>query len=287
MPITMILTTGTDGLIDIELKVKNTVRDHRLRLRLASGIPTAKNLASVPFGFITRQNKPLPVDWEKKYAEKPVNIWPLDNNVTLMDKDQRLTVYTRDIKEYAQDGDAILLTLFATTDQLGKPNLLYRPGRASGDTTNEGHIMIDTPKAELLNQTMRYHLQVVLSRSLKEEDIPREQEQFSFRPVGYQRQQLNLFFHRLDNKLQDSLVERADLPTELSVYTAPSVGTVSACYPGYFKTAGTVVRLQNATRQTAVYELKQNQEVVNALEQAVNYDGRIQPYDAITILNRD
>lgn len=287
MPITMLLTTGEKGLIDIKLKVKNTIYDHRLRLRIDSGLKSEMNTASVPFGFITRQNKQVPEEWAKKYSEKPVNIWSFDNNATVTDGARRLTVYSRDVKEYAQDDGSLLLTLFATTNQLGKPNLIYRPGRASGDTTNEGHVMIATPEAELLNQTLRYHFQIALSDSPKEEDVAREQELFSFRPIGYQRQQLNLFFHRLDNKLQDSLVRQADLPMELSVYTAPTVGTVSACYPSYFEADRVVLRLENMTKQPVTYTPEQNQGVVNALEQSVAYDGQIDPYDVITLLIRD
>lgn len=57
------------------------------------------------------------------------------------------TIFTRGIKEYQQLDQHIALTLLATTGELGKPDLAYRPGRASGDTTKKGHVLIPTEDA--------------------------------------------------------------------------------------------------------------------------------------------
>ncbi len=48
-----------------------------------------------------------------------------------------LSLFTNDSREYEYGENKLWVTLLATTDSLGKPNLMYRPGRASGDTTKK------------------------------------------------------------------------------------------------------------------------------------------------------
>ncbi len=90
----------------------------------------------MPFGYITRENGVLD-NWEDIYSEMPIDLEPLESNITLTNQNRSCTVFTRGIKEYQHIEDEIVLTLLATTDELGKPDLLYRPGRASGDTTKK------------------------------------------------------------------------------------------------------------------------------------------------------
>lgn len=284
LPVEMVLTTDKSGMLSIDLKIDNTILDHRMRLKIATELETKINQASVPFGHITRQNQVLTAEWQQKYAEMPVNIWPLDQHVSVTDGDNQVTVFTEDVKEYAQDHGILYFTLMATTDQLGKPNLIYRPGRASGDTTNEGHVMIPTPKAELFNQTLNYHFDVLIGAKCTEQQVAEVQEELLFRPISYQRQNLNLFLNRLDNKLQDSLVSPTEMPLKFSAYSELSVGTISACYPAYFTKNAFVIRIQNTTAHEVTWPIKAGQTVVNAIEEPIQYNGKIPAYDAITIL---
>lgn len=50
-------------------------------------------------------------------------------------------------EEYQFENGKLKVTLRATTDGLGKPNLSWRIGRASGDTTAQDHIMMETKSA--------------------------------------------------------------------------------------------------------------------------------------------
>lgn len=284
VPIKMVLTTDKSETLNVDLKIENTILDHRMRLKIAAELETKINQASVPFGHITRQNQALSDEWQTKYAEMPVNIWPLDHHVYIADANNQVTVFTEDVKEYAQDNGALYLTLMATTDQLGKPNLIYRPGRASGDTTNEGHVMIPTPKAELLNQTFNYHFDILISTKCTEQQVAEVQEELLFRPISYQRQNLNLFLNRLDNKLQDSLVSPTEMPLQFSAYSELFAGTISACYPAYFTKNAFVIRVQNTTVHEVICPIKNGQRVVNAIEEPIQYNGKIPAYDAITIL---
>ncbi|OJT93929.1 hypothetical protein BM535_00305, partial [Clostridioides difficile] len=80
------------------------------------------NIASLPFGYITRKNGVLD-NWEDIYSEMPIDLEPLESNITLTNQNRSCTIFTRGIKEYQHIEDEIALTLLATTDELGKPDL--------------------------------------------------------------------------------------------------------------------------------------------------------------------
>ncbi|MEB3362688.1 hypothetical protein SDC49_00305 [Lactobacillus sp. R2/2] len=92
----------------------------------------------------------------------------------------------------------------ATTGQLGKPNLLWRPGRASGDTTSVGHVMMPTPMAQELGvNEFNFGLYVPSGSQLREENLSQVISRWYSPAVSYQMQKHNLFINRLDNKLWD------------------------------------------------------------------------------------
>ncbi|GFZ26146.1 glycoside hydrolase family 38 C-terminal domain-containing protein [Lactobacillus corticis] len=285
-PIKIILRV-VNNTLDIHIEIENKVLDHRIRLCVNSGFSELNNnIASVPFGFLERENQKIPDDWQNHYSEKPVNISPLDNNVTIGKQNKYVTVYSNTCKEYAQKDGILLFTLLATTGQLGKSNLNYRPGRASGDTTKVGHSMISTPKAELLKK-LTYDFVVVFSSTLNQQSIAKIAEQLKFRPLAYQSQKYNLFLNRLDNKLQDDLVDKEALSTEKSLIKLPENVVVSACYKGFFEQNALVIRVENPTDKSVAFKLNKNQVAVNALEKQIDYCGSISPYDVLTILNKD
>lgn len=118
------------------MEVENQIKNHRLRLKVNTGVKTDYNIASLPFGYIER--KPVvPANWQETYSEMPIDIEPLEQSVTLTNETASCTVFTCGVKEYQQLDQDLALTLLATTGQLGKPDLAYRPGRASGDTTKK------------------------------------------------------------------------------------------------------------------------------------------------------
>lgn len=64
-----------------------------------------------------------------------------------------MAVMTEGVREYEIIGeqmDTIALTLFRTFGFMGKENLLYRPGRASGEK------IVATPDAQLLGEALLY-----------------------------------------------------------------------------------------------------------------------------------
>lgn len=277
----MKLTLLPDDRLQVHVAFDNNVFDHQVKLKVKT--PQGSHYqAGVPFGSYEYQDNDL-TDRQDKYAEKPVSVWPLDHWVTAYHKQRALTVYSIDCKEFSTDDEGLKLTLLATTDQLGKEDLINRPGRASGDTTQFGHPMIATPQAEL-QQHFDYDFTVSFSTGLDLKQTASLQEKATFQVLSYQKQELNLFLHRLDNKLQEGLLKENFLPRKLSLLNVPEQVAVTACYPAYFKKDKIVLRLNNATSQAVAYTLPNGGQAVNALEQPVTYDGMIAAMDVLTVM---
>ncbi len=274
----LILTDSS--MLKVKIHFGNTIADHKMCLVINTGssIPA---IASVPFGFITRSNHE-PDNWQNRCAERPVAIWPLDNNVTVINETYALSVFTTDIKEYEQKDNQLLLTLLATTNQLGKSDLLNRPGRASGDTTKIGHPFLPTPKAELY-QDFDYQIIINIDKKFEELKVARKATQIRQAALAYQHQQLNLFINRLDNKLQNELAPSQLLPQCLSLYSLPESVDVSACYPDYFDDDAVLIRLVNPTKSPINFKLPTGATVVNAIDELQEFKDVINSYDIVTL----
>src|SRR5699024_5733642 len=123
-----------------------------------------------------------------------------DKVVGMNDEERGLFLISKGMKEYELGNQAFYVTLMATTGQLGKPNLLWRPGRASGDTTSLGHQMTPTPRAEELGANV-FEFGLVTTSHLEENQLAVTAEKWLAPSISYQLQQLNLFVNRLDNKI--------------------------------------------------------------------------------------
>jgi hypothetical protein len=179
----------------------------------------------------------------------------------------------------------------ATTGQLDKPNLLWRPGRASGDTTSLGHQMTPTPLAEELGSNT-FEFGLVGTREFAENQMAVTAEKWLAPNVSYQLQQINLFVNRLDNKIwniefEDSLPKITKAETFLSC--DPDM-LISALYPAYTVKDAVVLRLANesdATQDITSF-LKNGFQFTNALEEVQPVAGKllIRPYEMATLLKK-
>lgn len=110
----------------------NKVHDHRLRVIFDLGKCINKVYADLPFGYIERDSN---CDTDLKIsAEFNVNIEPLQNSLIVpLDKMNYMSLLVKSMKEYqVVDDNKVAITLFKGVGQLGKNDLKYRPGRASG-----------------------------------------------------------------------------------------------------------------------------------------------------------
>lgn len=131
-----------ENIIRFNAKFENNVLEHRICVVFDSEITSKFSIADQIYGIIERpvELETLKV-WEKeKWEEIPNCIEPMQSFVTLANSDFGMALITDGVKEYEIIGEKyskIRLTLFRTFNYMGKENLLYRPGRASGETIEE------------------------------------------------------------------------------------------------------------------------------------------------------
>ena len=277
--------------ISAKLIVDNQALSHRLRLRLKTGLETDNVHAQIQGGFRKTTNEKIADNWNDEFVEKPVNIYIFDRCVGLNNSKVGLYFLGEGQKEYEKKDDSLFITLMATTGQLGKPNLLWRPGRASGDTTSVGHVMMPTPMAQELGvNEFNFGLYVPSGSQLREEKLSQVISRWYSPAVSYQMQKHNLFINRLDNKLWD--VEFApNLPQLKKTENWLNINSdieVSALYLSYTIKKHLVLRLSNMTNiEKDVSYLKDKDFIeVDGLEKIIAQDFKIAPYDMITLIKK-
>jgi mannosylglycerate hydrolase len=155
MPVEMRISLDSDkDIITFNVEVDNKSLSHRVRVLFNTEIASKVSIADQQFGVISRKTV-LDEDiklWEANqelWQEKPITIEPMQSFVTLEDGKRGLAIITEGVREYQIVGekfDTIALTLFRSFGYMGRENLLYRPGRASGEK------IIETPNAQLLGK---------------------------------------------------------------------------------------------------------------------------------------
>ena len=288
----LILTiAATSDVISTKLTIDNQALSHRLRLSLKTGITSKTAHAQIQGGFRQTENEAIDDNWNDEFVEKPVNIYIFDRAVGLHDKQDGLYFFGTGQKEYEKVDDSLYITLMATTGQLGKSDLLWRPGRASGDTTSVGHIMMPTPLAqETGTNEFSFGLYAPSNAELAENKLTKVISDWYSPSVSYQMQKYNLFVNRLDNKLWD--IEFSPKLTKIeqteSWLNIKQNVEVSALYPAYTIKNNLVLRLSNPTKEVVdVSYLKDaGFTVVNGLEEIIDQDYQIAPYDMLTLIKQ-
>ncbi|MGM0165578.1 mannosylglycerate hydrolase [Enterococcus sp. AZ135] len=163
LPITLeIALKKQSPIIDFNLTVENQqVDSHRVCVLFDTGIASKFSIADQQFGTLQR-----PVVFEKEMAlweankeqwnEQPIAIETCQSFVGLFDEAHGVAVIPKGVREYEIVGegfDTIRLTIFRTYGFMGKENLMYRPGRASGES------VIATPDAQC-HKTMSFDFSV-------------------------------------------------------------------------------------------------------------------------------
>ncbi len=138
-----------EKIVRVGLTVDNLAKDHRMCLHQSTNIQTDQSLADKLFGVETMDMHHPAMDYwqEDKWTEAPIAINPLQSFVALSDQQATVAVMTEGVREYEIVGEHysnIQLTLFRCFGYMGKENLVYRPGRASGEK------IVATPDAQLL-----------------------------------------------------------------------------------------------------------------------------------------
>ncbi len=276
-------------LIEFNVKVNNLINSHRLRVKLDTGMVNTTSIGSLPFGFIERNQLVDPIkNWQSQYVEYPIDIEPFDKSVSVSNDKYHMNAYSLGMKEYQHVGTHIYLTMLATTGQLGKPNLAYRPGRASGDTTKKGHVMIPTPMAQQKGVS-EFNFAISINEGVFDELLVSQlYEKYSTENVSYQNQSLNKFIHRLDNKLQPHILE-SSYEEEFSILSVDTLALDSSLSPSLYDENSFLLRLSNPTKQQLNIKLDDTSKfekirIVNCIEEEqIEQNMIVKPYNMITL----
>lgn len=221
-PCMITLRLQEDTMIHVRVDFDNRVLSHRLRMRIKSLHKGNQIIAATPGGYVLRDICTEPVDpnWHKTHVEYPVDIETNSGFTGFTGEGKQLVIFNKGLKEYQANQESIAMTLFATCGELGKPDLLYRPGRASGDTTKKGHSRIMTPLAQELHAHS-----CELAITFMEPDpaqMALQLQQYESADIFYQLQNINLFYERIDNKIQAGVLNELSLKKEASYLELPA-----------------------------------------------------------------
>jgi mannosylglycerate hydrolase len=107
----------------------NRADDHRLRLRVATGVTTPRVFADAMFGPVER--RPIEVSAEDLKMETPPRTAPLHRYVSLFGAAQGATLFSDGLAEYEADDDGgVAVTLLRCVGELSRADIPERPGHA-------------------------------------------------------------------------------------------------------------------------------------------------------------
>lgn len=176
--------------VDMKLSVNNQALDHRMRLVVKTPVKSQVSYADTLFGIVERNNHdPHIHDWrELGWKEEPTEIYPMIHYANTHDLETSWTVMSKGIKEYQVIDSDMYITLFRGVGFLGRPELLRRPGDASGNQFR----YIPTPDSQLLG-TLEMELSLIIATDYNPAKIQREYQMYSVDTPYYQVQTLNRF----------------------------------------------------------------------------------------------
>ncbi|MBN1045713.1 MULTISPECIES: glycoside hydrolase family 38 C-terminal domain-containing protein [Clostridium] len=229
--------------IRVNHKINNTIENHRVRIVLNTGINSKSSLSDEGYSLIERNNENKYINtWrEEGFAEAPVPVYALENMVSLKKEDRLYTVMAKGIKEYEVLEDSkIALTLFRSVGLLGKDNLLWRPGRASGINNK----VVYTKDAQMLKEmSFEYAITFGKIKSDFENKLFNNLDKYLDRYTSYQLQKLNLFEER---------VERFEVPLNLknvdeeySLFSIDNKYAIQSVLKESYEKDGFILRLFN------------------------------------------
>ncbi|MEH7442637.1 glycosyl hydrolase-related protein [Bacillus sp. JJ1122] len=225
-------------------EIDNRICDHRVRVLLDTPVESPESsYGDQAFSVLERPTVNAYLsDWkEKGFAEAPVPYYPLENFAAVADGEGTFAVITKGIKEYEviKKSGTFALTLFRSVGLLGRDNLAWRPGRASGINNK----VVLTPDAQML-QKMEFHYGIVfVDEPFEAGKLFAEVDQYRGRYASYQLQAYNTFEERLERFELPQPVEKA-----LASYSLFEIDNervfVSACKKAY-EDGNLLVRLYN------------------------------------------
>ena len=130
MPVTVTLSLDAGSpFVRIGVHGRNTARDHRFRVVLATGIVGGATYADAAFGPVHRE--PVIVPPAEARIELPPATAPLHRYVSVFNTESGATVYSDGLAEYEVTSiGGVAITLVRAVEQLSRNDLAERPGHA-------------------------------------------------------------------------------------------------------------------------------------------------------------
>lgn len=195
IPYKLQITLQNKTLIEVKLEIDNKADSHRMRAIINTGVNSETSIADTPFGIIERKNKPSHIeDWrDLKWKEEPSPIYPMLNFTNINDEKSSVTVFAKGIKEFEIiENRKIAITLFRGVGYLGKPDLIRRPGVASGNEFK----YIETPKSQL-KEKLKFKFAVNINEEFRPSEIKEKYDSYAVCTPYYQIQEINRFTNTL------------------------------------------------------------------------------------------
>lgn len=237
-----------ENFIRVHHQIANQIKDHRLTVNWQTGVTDCShNFADQGYSLLKRDSRNSHEDnWrEEGFVEKPVAIYPFESLAGVSDGQRTFSVHTGMLKEYQvhQDHHQFALTLFRSNGLLGRDDLAWRPGRASGINNK----IVLTPDGQM-QQTMTFDYFVAYAQGpMDEQSLFDRSEEFDTHVITYQVQTLNSFEHRVD-RFQIPVLENK-VPARSSGITVKNPAIfVAAVKP--MADGASVLRLFNPTTET-------------------------------------
>ena len=185
--------------LEVEVVTENQVKDHRVRVLLNTDVVTDTSISTQPFALMERPIANHPENWQERFRESTVDIETTEGAVAIAEAGKAIVINGRGIKEFQileageQSCNKIALTLFKSVGVLGKNNLEWRPGRASGINNTVVH----TPDAQL-QQNLTFSFAIALTEEASHQTVRALETDYLNQPFSYQKQSLNSFENRLE-----------------------------------------------------------------------------------------
>jgi alpha-mannosidase len=233
-----------EEMVRVHHEINNKVKDHRVRVVLKTPAQNPESsFADQGFSILTRKTRnPYVKDWrENGFAEAPVPIYPLENFAGVTGDEGTFAVITKGIKEYEvlPEMGEFALTLYRSVGLLGRDDLNWRPGRASGINNK----VVYTPAAQLQEKLTFDYVLYLSNESLQAEKMFALTDQFVGHHAVYQKQILNTFEERLERFEIPYPVK--ELPPVFSLFTLTNPHVFMSVCKHAFEDDSLTVRLFN------------------------------------------
>ncbi len=242
--------------VRVHHEVDNECKDHRLRVLLQTGMNDLTTCyADQGYSLVERSvHNPYLVNWrEDGFVEAPMPIYPLEQIVTVQEQDYRYTVVANSLKEYQvlPETGEIALTLFRSNGLLGRDNLAWRPGRASGINNK----VVYTPDGQMLTK-MTFDYAISLGTQ-DDSQLFRLAQQFEGHQEAYQLQKLNTFNERLDRF--EIPLGNVELARQSSLFHNDNPAILMSTCKQSWDGKGVIIRFFNPTNQQQAFTFHSDQ----------------------------